>query len=158
MYLFHCVFILWLGMPVYDLATLISSEHVTELQWASTQSSIFSLLVVCCALVTMTDMNTYAFEEYLIVSAGCIKLQHRSGNESGDDTFSFSSDLGSCLYAEQPFYHRKKCAFSFGNMKDYLWSGRPIMWMVTCATVATYTEHSLHSSIWKWLAEIGVLR
>jgi len=68
MYVFHYVCILWLGMTVYDLATLSSSEHVTELQWAGTQGSIFSLLVVCCALVTMTVMNTYTVEEYLIVS------------------------------------------------------------------------------------------
>jgi hypothetical protein len=106
-YLFRYVCILWLGMTVYDFATLSSSEHVTELRWASTQDSIFSLLVVCCALVAVTDMNTYVIEEYLLV-LGCIKLQHRSDSKSGDDTFSFSSDLGSHVCAEQLFQCGKK--------------------------------------------------
>jgi len=55
-------------MTVYDLATLSSSEYVRELQWSSIRGSIFLLLVVYCALVTMTGMNTYTVEEYLIVS------------------------------------------------------------------------------------------
>jgi hypothetical protein len=73
-YLFRYVCILWLGMTEYDFATLSSSEHVTELRWASTEGSIFSLLVVCCALVAVTDTNTYAIEEYLIVSVRVHKI------------------------------------------------------------------------------------
>jgi hypothetical protein len=60
-----------------------------------------------------------------------------------------SAVIWETISAEQPFYHGKKCAFSFGNMKDYLWNGQPIICMVTCAAVATSIEQSLHTSIWK---------
>jgi hypothetical protein len=48
-----------------DLAAVCGKEHVTKPRRPNTQGRIFTLLVMCYATLTVTEIGIYAIEDFV---------------------------------------------------------------------------------------------
>jgi hypothetical protein len=83
----------------------------------------------------------------LVENIGFIKGQHKSGGESGDDTFPTAIRKATSTQSNSFIMGRKY--LSYWKLKDSPWSSQPIAWKIMCAPVSASIAKSPHKSVGK---------